>query len=276
VLSLGDLRTARRRTLTWLRNDCPLLKGSVEYFGSRVFFPPHSEVARTICWGGVFEPENVGLLCRLATGASLVLDVGANIGTMALPILQHNPLVRVLSLEPSPNSTPYLKRTLAASPYRERWEIVEKAACEHVGSTEFFVAEEKNGAFDALVDTGRGGHTRRVAVQATTLDTEWTRLGKPLVSVVKIDVEGAELGVLAGAVELLASERPVVVTEWAASNLRATQSRPSRLLESAAACSYRVHVIPTLERITDAPALAVALLRTESFLLWPAERTEPW
>jgi FkbM family methyltransferase len=52
-----------------------------------------------------------------------------------------------------------------------------------------------------------------VRVPSRTLDAVWKADGRPSVSVVKVDVEGAELSVLKGGRELLAAERPALLLE---------------------------------------------------------------
>ena len=50
-------------------------------------------------------------------------------------------------------------------------------------------------------------------VAASSLDVVWNEARRPGVSVVKIDVEGTELGVLEGARELLTACRPTLLIE---------------------------------------------------------------
>ena len=63
----------------------------------------------------------------------------------------------------------------------------------------------------AVAEGRSSGASLRVV--ATTLDEEWEAAGRPPVSFVKIDAEGAEEGVVVGARDLLREERPVVLAE---------------------------------------------------------------
>ena len=54
---------------------------------------------------------------------------------------------------------------------------------------------------------------RDVNVPTERLDDVWERAGSPAVSFLKIDTEGAELGVLQGAERLLDAERPALLIE---------------------------------------------------------------
>ncbi len=54
---------------------------------------------------------------------------------------------------------------------------------------------------------------RHIDVDVTTLDAAWEAAGRPPVSFVKIDVEGLEAAVLAGARSLIEQARPVISIE---------------------------------------------------------------
>src|SRR5262249_225592 len=159
--------------------------GKFHYYGSRIFFPTGSVIFRRLCDQGTYEPEVTKWLCRLATPGKLFIDVGANIGLTSIPILRTVPSARVLSFYPSPSSLPYLERTWQESEFRDRWEVVPKAAGDSVGSVQFCAAIAHNAGFDGLRDTKRGGEKHTVGILQTTVDTEWSRLGRPHVSCMK-------------------------------------------------------------------------------------------
>lgn len=258
----------RSRIKEWLYGSCPGFAGSFPYHGTRIYFPKRCEVFHMTCRQGTFERDNVNLLCLFARRGDTVLDVGANIGLMAAPILRRCPEARVVSFEPSPATLAYLHKTLATSPYAARWCVVPKALCDQEGTVDFYTAAEDRGAYDGLADTERGGPTHKVTVQASTLDAEWLRLGRPTVSVIKIDVEGAELRVLKGASRCITVHQPPILIEWSSRNLTAHAVPPSALLEFAEQTKYTLHSVPGLVRISTEAELALHMKTTESFLLW--------
>jgi FkbM family methyltransferase len=252
---------------------CPGLRGKFVYFGARVYFPKASRIFRSACETQIYEPEVTAWLCRLAQPNQLFVDVGANIGLTSIPVLRVVSASRVLSFEPSPNSLPYLERTVRESSFRDRWEIVPKAAGESVGQAQFWLAEPEVGGLDGMRDTKRVGERHAMEVPQTTLDEEWRRLNYPRVSSIKIDVEGAETKVLKGAAEVIRSERPHILLEWNRENLAAHGIDVNALLDYASTHNYDLVAIPSLSPIVGVHFLRLHMRQSEMFLLIPKEET---
>lgn len=264
---------ALQKVKRWLKfqahQTLPWLRGRFGYFGTTVYFPPGSWSFAMACEQGIYEWENVKLLRTLMRPGVWMFDVGANIGLMAVPVLSGVPGCRVLSFEPSPNSAPWLRRTVGGSTFGERWRLVEKAASESVGHLEFSISPQEASYFDGLVNTKRVDGGTKVKVKTTTLDSEWQGLGCPKVAVIKIDVEGWETGVLKGAGELLRSQKPAVLLEWNAKNLEAAKVNPVSLLPLAESIGYQVFTPQEFMVIRNEPSLKLQMLRGETFLLYP-------
>jgi FkbM family methyltransferase len=263
--------TPRSRLKYWFHENFPGFVGRFRYFDVQVHFPKGSVIFKMICEQGFYERENARLLSTLAgkKADGYVFDVGANIGSMAIPVLDARPSCRMVSFEPSPQTSQCLKRTIAGSRFRDRWQLVEKAVGEAEGVCEFFAADSGMDAYNGFANTERSAGAQRLEVPVTTLDLYWKHLGHPPVSAVKIDVEGAELRVLEGAKEMIAAERPAILLEWNALNLRAYNKKPGDLLKPAHDMAYRVFSVPNLIPVQSAEDLEIQMLQTESFLLVP-------
>jgi FkbM family methyltransferase len=265
------LATVRRTAKRWLYGYTPGFAGRFPYFGCQVYFPRGSILFRAACEQGIFEADNVTLLCGLAEPESTLFDVGANIGLVAVPVLRQCPKVQVVSFEPSPSTLPYLRRTAAGSGFGERWQIVDKGVGLEPGECDFHTARLGDDAFEGRQATGRCPSAQVVRVPMTTLDAEWDALGRPRVSVVKLDIEGGEIDALRGAMALLAGSRPAVLLEWNATNLRPYGVAAVELLHFASRTGYRVHTVPELAVVDGTVLLRAAMSRGESFLLVPAD-----
>ncbi len=209
------------------------------------------------------------MLWTLTKQDTTYIDVGANIGLMSVPILAWVPSARVWSFEPSPASLVYLQRTVGVSRYRERWRVIPKAACDQVGQADFYTSIESGGAMDGFRRTGRVNGTTQAMVECTTLDRIWTEQGRPRVSCIKIDVEGSELEVLAGGERCIESERPAILLEWNAVNLRAYDRSPGILLDYARAHDFAVVSCRHFSAIETQSMLTLAMQTCENFLLLP-------
>ncbi len=253
----------------WLYGKCPGLAGSFRYFGTRVHFPKESLSFKAACQQGIFEADNVSVLQALIRPGTLMFDVGANIGLMAIPVLTADASCQVVSFDPSVNVLPSLRQTIAESPFGARWSLVEKAVGAALGTITFTLSSVANSLFDGIRPTQRVESAAQVQVEMTTLDAEWARLGKPAVSLIKIDVEGAESEVLRGAAECLRAERPFVLLEWNRQNLAAYDCPPDFLLQFATGAGYEVLAVPGLHPVKNKHQLKLHMAFTENFLLSP-------
>lgn len=260
----------KRKIRKWLYGRMPGVRGSMPYYGVKVYFPARSHIFEEACEQGVYEHQIVELLIRLVKPDSHFFDVGANIGLISIPILQAVETCRVTSFEPSPNTLPYLRRTVEESRFENRWAVAGKAAADYEGEIRFSVSYPELGAFDGILDTGRAGCAGQVVLPATTLDAEWRRLARPNVSAVKIDVEGSEMLVLKGARECIETCRPYILLEWNILNFGAYGFKRKDLLGFARQSGYRVFSVPHLIPIDDESALSLHMLKSENFLLSPS------
>jgi FkbM family methyltransferase len=261
----------RKRIKKWLYGSCPGIAGSFPYFGAKVYFPKGSLNFLAACIQGVYENANVRLLASLVKPATTFLDVGAHIGLMSLPVLKAVQDAQVVAFEASPTILPYLRQTIERSPYHRRWKLVPVAVGAQIGPTVFSLSSTGNSVFDGLKSTNRVPMIGDVEVEMTTIDSWWRKSGSPQISVIKIDVEGAELQVLEGARQCLAEQRPRVLLEWVGQNLAVYGYDASALLDFAEASGNGVYALPHLVRVNSARELELQMAMTESFLLEPEE-----
>ena len=115
----------------------------------------------------------------------LIVDAGANIGAFSLYALQHAPHADVIAIEPAPDSCRRIRSVLQANSLDSRVTLHEAALGEHPGQT--------------TIQLGPGSQFRRTGVsgQSVTMITldDVIPPGRT-VDLLKIDIEGAEYGVL--------------------------------------------------------------------------------
>jgi FkbM family methyltransferase len=90
--------------------------------------------------------------------------------------------------------------------------------------------------------------------------------------VIKIDVEGAELRLLRGAVETLRKYRPVLLFEVSEGSLKHQDGSPEELLAFLRSENYLIY---TFDRVTGLPAPAAPRVFGENMIGYPSEKPMP-
>jgi FkbM family methyltransferase len=152
------------------------------------------------------EAGPIGRLKPYVIVGSCVVDVGANIGMFSDRFVAWTgEKGRVIALEPEAINYASLVRRLARPIAEKRVIALKAAAAEIDGQLGLHVNPDHPG--DHKI--GRSG----IPVEGFALDTVLSRHGDPLVSLIKIDVQGAELRVLRGAAKTLSHWRPALFVE---------------------------------------------------------------
>lgn len=165
----------------------------------------------TLVYGG-FETAEISCAIELAATGMTAFDIGANVGIFSVAIGRAvRPGGLVVAVEPDNVNLSRLRGNLALNSLTNV-QVVEAVAGERDEIVELHIADDP--AYNSVVGV-EGGHaavgTR--AVHSVPLDRIWEDLGRPAVSFVKIDVEGAEPSVLRGARAMLTSAHPPLLVE---------------------------------------------------------------
>jgi len=188
---------------------------------------------------GTTEPGVQQALAELLEPGMTFYDVGANMGFFSLIAWRRvGPHGRVRSFEPLPESARTLRHNVALN-RAENVEVVEAAVGARPGRAQLAVTAESVQAHLADIDTDTPT-LGVVDVEVTAIDAELAA-GHAVPDVVKIDVEGAELRVLAGMRDTLEQHRPALICE-----LHGTAPEVCDFLE---ALGYRLEALEQAESI---------------------------
>jgi FkbM family methyltransferase len=168
--------------------------------------------AHRLMFLGLYETDlRARVLERLPRGGTFV-DVGANVGFWSIPAAARaGPEGRVIAFEPNPWALDRLHRNIVLNAERSLASVEIRAAAvgEEAGDRELFSYHLEAGASQATLqrDAVDADRPERVTVSvvrlADAVDAQ--------IDVLKMDVEGHEAAVLAGAGRLLAEAPPQVV-----------------------------------------------------------------
>jgi len=225
-------------------------RGSFIYFNTIVYCPKNCHLYSRIKNEGIYEEENLNIILSSITDNSYYIDIGANIGIMSIPILDRIKNCKVISIEPSPNSFPYLQKTFDNCSYKDRWSLINKAISDLVGSSKFTIFSEDYSAFEGLKNTERINiDSKEIDVEVVMLDNLWINMKKPNVSFIKVDVEGNEYFVIKGAEKLISKCKPNLQIECNAKNMSAYNINPENIIELVSEINYKIFKMPSRDNI---------------------------
>lgn len=123
------------------------------------------------------------------TEASFIIDCGANVGYSSVYFLSRFPKARLVAIEPERTNFEALRRNTAA--------FGDRITCLHAGvwshPTGLVVEEHDSSSGKEWAFTVREANAAEAPhVMATDLTSVWRNAGSPVISVLKMDIEGSE------------------------------------------------------------------------------------
>lgn len=158
---------------------------------------------------GLSESTLSSLLDRGVRGEGAALDIGANVGLTTV-LMARCGAGPVHAFEPHPPTFQYLRKTIAAN-HLANVSAVNLALGREAGTLPFFVDTDSSASH--VVSPNAGGRDGSIDVPISTVDAFAATLDGPI-SFIKIDAEGAEPDILAGAAATLARDKPNLFVEF--------------------------------------------------------------
>jgi FkbM family methyltransferase len=181
--------------------------------------PGDQFIGQAVFRTGQFEFEKVeAIASRLAARPIRVLvDVGANIGTVCVPAIRRGLAERAIAIEPDPDNFSLLTANVAINGLLDRVDLHQLAAGSSSGDiVRLSLSDDNLGDHRIATDhVSQADRDRAVEVTTATLD----ELAPHLVAatdLIHIDVQGFEAQVLLGASRLTARRIPLAVEFWPA------------------------------------------------------------
>jgi FkbM family methyltransferase len=204
------------------------------------------------------EAGPVDRLQQLVRPGTTVIDVGANIGFFTLKFAEWvGPSGNVIAIEPDEENFSALRVAISRSPFGSRV-ITHKAVAAERPGVRWLERNEMHPGDHKIALGNKGIEVTAVSVDALV---EQGRL--PPVSLMKIDVQGAEMMVLAGARRMLVADMPALFVEIDDLALAHFGSSREALLAFLEELGYTLHALsadgatPSLSREQLATELAV-------------------
>lgn len=162
---------------------------------------------------GVWEAWLTVFMASRVKPGMHVVDAGANHGYYTVLFADLvGPHGRVAAIEPNPKTFKLLSQTVTVNGFDTRVLLCEKALTASDGEALVFHAPDREPKNARLMHADYGGAADMVSVTGAKLDT--LIAGWPRVDFMKIDVEGAEEPMLAGAWATISRDRPQLLLEF--------------------------------------------------------------
>jgi len=209
----GGLRTrlSRWRILHWMllqRFGFNRWVHAPLFFSERMWVLTGETTSSGLLGFGYAEAALTALMLEILKPGMRVVDIGAHLGYEAmLACATVGESGRVVSFEPQQRIVAWTVRNLQPFP---QCRVVPSAVGDFNGLVEFSEMDLLRSAFSGAEATG--AVARRTRVPVTTLSIALRKDERP-VDFLKCDVEGAEMAVLRGAVDILRLDQPLLVLE---------------------------------------------------------------
>jgi len=158
---------------------------------------------------GRFEVQKHRAVLALLKPGMTFIDVGANKGDFGLLAAQIvGEKGRVLSFEPEPTNCHWIRKSVELNGYKNLV-LYEAALADANEQSRLFLG--KQSGWHTLMESMPNRNCGTIPITKRTLDSVLQETGSDRVDVIKIDVEGAEIAVLRGAVEALKANHDVLL-----------------------------------------------------------------
>jgi FkbM family methyltransferase len=215
--------------------------------------------------------RDYAVLQALARGKRCILDVGANVGlTMLVMSATLADDGRIITFEASEDACALIRANAALNGLADRVLVVNALVAERSGLTLDFYGDAASGS--ASIIPGYLSHHRPLRKVTLALD-DFVAQEEVAPDFIKIDVEGAELQVIAGLARTMATVRPLLFVELHTWNDITVAGTAARLLEQLEPPGYCLVYLRTKSVVTDPAVFAdrgrchVLLCPSESPLL---------
>jgi len=198
-------RADRWTEITDFEGDLRMRVDRAAYMGSLIY------------WRGIHAYAEAAVIRRFLPQDGVFVDVGANQGELTLVAARRARQGRVISFEPVPQWHDRLAANVALNRFANVT-LVRAGVSDHEGEAEMFTSHDttaQGSVNEGLSSFQRSGYRDEPVGRfpLVTLDAWAGREGLSRLDLLKVDVEGSERSVLAGARAVLEKFRPMLLLE---------------------------------------------------------------
>ena len=189
-------------------------------------------LAQDIFVNGVYEEDTHDFLLQRIPQNGVFLDLGANIGSIAIPLCKKRPDIKCIAVEAAPWIFEYLKYNIAANGLNQNIHPVNKVLSDTSGGQLPFYSPRgqfgKGSLSPVFTDSA-------IMIDKITIDNLVGEFALEAVETIKIDIEGFEYFAFKGGMNLLQSSKsPDIIFEfvdWAEEQTKMKKGSAQLLLQ---------------------------------------------
>jgi FkbM family methyltransferase len=191
---------------------------------------------------GSYELPSMTVIRSILSNGGVMIDVGAQIGYVTLEGATASPHVQVISVEPEANNISRLQRNVALNNLTNV-SIEQTALGSSDGTLRLYLSNDENAGTHSALAANTNVSDSYVEVPVQRLDDLVKRRALRTVDVVKIDVEGFEEDVLAGATTMIELYAPTFLIELSDALQAARGSTTQKIKQWMHGRGYVAHTI---------------------------------
>lgn len=248
----GGLRP--RRITHWLAKrafpvfDPRRTKWTTDSGGCKFLLNPYFFIDYHLLAFGEFEPAVKRCLSNFVKPGMVCFDVGANIGTMAIPMaFNSSPGGHVYAFEPVKHLSQRLQGNISANLLDGAITVAPVALGDKSRTVQLrhvnWDIRNHGTATLAEINCGNGPGLNVPVVSA---DEYVDAVGLSRLDVIKLDIQGAEMAFLEGAACTIARYRPIMVVEFSPDDLHRFGTTPMDLWDAITRMDYDIRIISSL------------------------------
>jgi FkbM family methyltransferase len=210
---IGGWRLTSRLRIKMFRLAYPLAEYEAEYLGAKLVVPTDNISVAPGLLGGYYERLELEAFREVCRSSGTIIDVGGNIGLYSVVGGLAMPKGgRLYSFEPIAENISYLRRNVSLNELEQTVVPIDAAVGDQNGRMTIYLAE--NTAIHSAAPRDARHKENFRLVDQVSLDSYLAENGITDVDALKIDVEGFEGRVLAGAAKVIKDQMPTLFVEY--------------------------------------------------------------
>lgn len=193
-----------------------------------------------VAFTGRYEEHLMKQMPEHKIGDGLIVNIGANIGFYAVHLARVFPKYQVVAIEPNPEAFELLNINVEINGLSDRIRTIKACVSDTAGKVElaFVSGKAEYSSIGGIAHTAvQMKHKNTIQVDSFPLEK---LLNGAMVSMIMMDVEGAELLVFKGSQSMLTTQHPVIVCECAEELLNKFGHSSQQLVQLLEEHGYRV------------------------------------